>query len=199
VDEKTPLQVTLGPVRANSLVSLIVSHSGTFSVVGLILNLCGTVIAGRAIYAENRQHGGREIAPVKAAYEWVRVHVFRRPRRRTQVTSSRAVVGAAVRAKASGVVWPSPDAPAATQVEYLQRAVTDLHTLLAQERREIDEEARTVKAELSKRISATETGVERCEAKIRGLATESARWEVVGLFLVGLGSAASVLPAAFGG
>lgn len=168
------------------------------AVIGLTLNLLGTAIAGWAIYSENREHGGNAILPVGAAHEWVRVKVFRRAPRLSRVTSSRASAWAVATLKASAVVWPAPDAPVATQVEYLQREVLALHTLLASERREIDEKAQALAQQLSSRIAATEERVQKVDEKVRGLATQSVRWEVLGLFLVGAGSVISVLPAALG-
>lgn len=120
------------------------------------------------------------------AHEWVRVNVLRRPPTLSRVTASRATVWAVSDLKASGVVWPASDAAVAAQVEYLQREVMALHERIAAERREVDDKVRAVNDTLTARIGKVEAATSETAEAVRSLATDSVRWEVVGLLCVGL-------------
>ncbi len=167
------------------------------AVIGVILNVLGTVIAAWALVTENRKHGGKAILPIRAAYRWVRVRLLRRTRELQSATGS-ATATWNVYGKAGGVAWPPADAPPHEQVTYLQRAVMQLHQRIDTERQEIDAKVQQINESLSLRIGESKIELARVDEKVRALATESARWEVLGLFLIGLGTIIGVVPTVLG-
>jgi hypothetical protein len=57
-----------------------------FAIVGLVLNVVGTLLAGWALLVNYEEHAGRPFWPGgKAISEWFRVNIRRKPTRRSRV------------------------------------------------------------------------------------------------------------------
>jgi hypothetical protein len=180
-------RVTLTPVKAALIL-------------GLLLNIVGTVLAGRALVDDWREHAeGRPLIPwLLPVRKWLLTVV--RHNRLHQVTSTRSTswnVNITGEGRVNRLI-PEAGAPINAQIDYLRREVERLYLQMEVNRQEgttsIDRVTAALMAAQNEAATAT-TNVERLARKI---ATGTVRMEMLGLLLIGLGSVVSVLPAVFG-
>lgn len=169
------------------------------TIIGLLLTGTGIVLAGRALVQDWRTHGqGRPL------FSWLaeaRVWFLRRVLRRPPVVSrgsGSALVSVRGTASGSGVASPAADAPVEVQITYLREQVRTLHKALGQQRNDIDVDIGKVRSRVSEVESKALSAVAQVEDMARDIATGTTHLQLLGLVLVGLGSAIGALPALFG-
>ncbi|SRR6266508_1234502 len=169
------------------------------AIVGLVLTMAGTLLAGLALWLDWRAHaGGEPLIPVVAkTRRWLVWWALRRP----AVTHS---VGASLTAQwrvstaASGYAAPPSNAPVDVQMRFVRERITALEETIASQRREVDQNIDHVQTQAHAAAVESRVAIAAVEAKIREVATGSVRMELVGLMLVGVGSIISTTPAVFG-
>ncbi|WP_270887734.1 hypothetical protein [Pedococcus sp. 5OH_020] len=170
------------------------------AVIGLVLNVTGTFLAGKALiqdYRENAQ--GVPLLPwLVAARRWAANQLpFRGP-----VTASGTVfLGGEGILVAEGLVTrliPDADAPTERQIEYLRREVDALHQALDTYHREADRRIDDVSQQLAGTEAKAAAATSEVELLARRNATSTVGMQLFGLLLIGIGSVVSVLPAVLG-
>lgn len=170
-------------------------------IVGLLLNITGTLLAGRALQLDWQAHGqGRPLLPwLVQSLGWVRVHVLRRR------GTIHAVLGSIASVSSVGEVsvWMTPAVPAETdpvdaQIAYLRRAVDALREQVAAHRNETNAMVDRVAQSVAEARKDAQTAVSRVEEMARDIAVGTVKLQMLGLFLIGSGTIIGALPALLG-
>lgn len=170
------------------------------AIIGLVLTLVGTVLAGWALWQDWRAHsGGKPLIPAlaKARVWFVRRVLRRAPQTRTVYGHGSLHAHAGV-LSASGYASPPSNAPVDVQMRFVRERLLALDARIAKERHELGQRLDQVEAAAQKADADTREAIADVEAKVREVATGSVRMELVGLVLVGLGSIVATAPAVFG-
>lgn len=160
--------------------------------VGFALNLAGTALAASALVSGWQEHGrGRPIPVVTAVGVWVRTKVLRR-HRETQllhVSTTRSI-----RSGAAGKshIEPAADAPTERQITYLRESVQELREQLSVQRREQRQEAATLASNIATGRSELDTRISTLGDRVTDLAVGTTWRQLLGLFLIGVGSLVSL-------
>ncbi|MGZ4523683.1 MAG: hypothetical protein ACXVXP_06990 [Mycobacteriaceae bacterium] len=170
------------------------------SIIGLLLNLAGTVLAGTALVDDWREHsGGRPLLPwLASARTWVVLRILR-PKPKTIELGAHLNATVGITAMGGTIrTIPSADASTDLQVEYLRREVEALHARIGSEVGELRKSVADVKGSLDEAQREAAAATKSVEELARKIATGTVRKQMLGLLLIGVGSVVSVLPAVFG-
>lgn len=164
--------------------------AGPFWAVGLTLTLIGTGIACQALYADLRRFDTQPIFPRVVKF-WNRL--------RRKKDAVHQVVAADAASITDGVgsvrinVIPAAGAALSQQVKYLRRRVDELQEEADQIRADQDQALRNLAASLRDEIAKLNREVARVHDELSAVAAGSARKEIVGLVLIGVGAVFSAV------
>jgi hypothetical protein len=98
----------------------------------------------------------------------------------------------------SGIVFPAADAPMAEQFADFRKQILDLHKRIGQERREITGEINGVQQSVRDASRDAKQAVAKVDKMARELVTGTVPLQILGLLLIGLGTAIAAWPVVWG-
>jgi len=167
------------------------------AIIGLVLNIAGTALAGSALLDDWSAHGrGPLVPPLAKAWTWARVRLLRKGRR-VAIGSAAGSITITSSAEAYLRSPVDPDAPVEEQIANLRKEIDHLHTRISHERAVINRAIGDVRTSVATASEETTEAVSKIEEMARGIATGTVRRELVGLVSIGIGATISVLPVLF--
>jgi len=167
--------------------------------IGLVLNVIGTSLAWSALWRGARKHADWSmlLPRVAAVREWFLVKVLRRTRK---VSTHRGTAWLTANSTliAGGIASPAADAPMDEQVAYFRKQVMALHTRIDQQRQEIAGEISVVRDDVTDARREAQEAVREVRKDVREIATGTVTQQMLGLFLVGLGTVIGAVPVVLG-
>ena len=166
--------------------------------IGLLLNVAGVTLAGWALGQDYRKHADQPMLPkVAAAKRWFLVKVLRQTRSVT-IPGGKATGTVTFTGSGTGFATPAADAPVDHQIAYLRDQVLKLHNRISEQRSEITEEINTVRQSVTDAARDAHEAVASVRDMARDIATGTVKIQMLGLLLVGLGSAVAAVPVVLG-
>ena len=159
----------------------------------------GTLLAGSTLWRGALKHGrwSLMLPRVAAAWEWFLVTVLRQTR---PVSTSRGTSWGTLSSvgTARGIAPPPADAPMEDQITYFREQVIALHVRIDEQGREIAGEISKVGEAVTDARRDAQVAVGKVEKDVREIATGTVTQQILGLFLVGLGTVIAAVPVVFG-
>ncbi|SCL16370.1 hypothetical protein GA0070624_1000 [Micromonospora rhizosphaerae] len=173
----------------------------TLTLLGLALTLAGTGCACVALWRDHTQYGDGPLWPLLArAWQWLRVQSFRlMPWRRRNATLQAQSIGVSVSVGTAWATFVGPeipeDAPLEKQVMLLVQRVNNIEKAARDDRGRHNQDVKAVHDEINKlgeRLDQADRDVERLA---KDAVVGTARLQLSGLLLVGMGTVLMAIPA----
>ena len=169
------------------------------AMIGLLLNIIGTSLAGSALWKGASHHADWStlLPRIAAALEWFQAKVLRRTRSAivygTSAASSRSSAHAVV-----VTMVPAADASIETQMAYVREQVITLHKRAEEQGRAFAKEISGVRDAVTDARLAAQESVQKVQKDVSEIATGTVTQQMLGLFLVGLGTVVGAVPVVLG-
>lgn len=168
------------------------------AIVGLSLNVVGTGLAGRAIVQDFHKYSeGQPLVPFVS-----RVRTWLAQLWRSSADATVHSVSASGSVKATGevhlTVIPAPDAPVSEQIRFLRDELDRVKATIAEQRGYFVKQIEQVGVSVERSRAETQDLATELRSKVRDVVSGTARVQLLGLTLVGVGSIVAAVPTIFG-